>query len=120
MVRSTIPKIGKMRSPVDTAVREFSAGYAITEFNLELGNHQSVQISSYRAEDIREWWFEQGAGGPVPVVLRGDNRHLVPEEDDDLAYETLRIPTDMTDERGSASFLIPNEQHTRLLMGFDQ
>lgn len=107
-----------MRSPVNTSVREFSQGYAITEFNLDVGDYESVQISTYRAEDIRQWWFRSGAAASVPVVIKADNRHMVPEEDDDIDYTTLRVPADMTDKQGVESFLIPNEQHTQLLMGF--
>lgn len=107
-----------MRSPVNTSVREFSHGYAITEFNLDVGDYENVQISTYRAEDIRQWWFRSGAAASVPVVIKADNRPMVPEENDDVDYATLRVPADMIDERGTESFLIPNEQHTRLLMGF--
>lgn len=109
-----------MRTPVDTAVREFSAGYAITEFDLQVGDYDDVQISSYRADDIRAWWFEGGAEAGVPVVIRADNRHFVPKEADDLDYPCLRVPAYMTDERGTGAFLIPNERHTRLLMGFNE
>jgi len=108
-----------MKTPVDTAVRDFSSGYAITEFDLQVGNYDDVEISSYRANDIREWLFKSGADGSVPVVIRAENRHLVPKESNDLQYESLRVPAEMTDSRGSASFLIPNEGHVRLLMGFE-
>jgi hypothetical protein len=108
-----------MRTATDTSVREFSAGYAITEFEVELGGG-SIQMSSHRANDIREWWFDEGAETDVPVVLRADNRHLVPEEADCVDYERLRVPGHMSEDEGVASVLIPTEKHTRLLMGFDE
>lgn len=108
-----------MKTAVNTSVQPFSAGYAITEFDLEVGDFEEVQISSYRAEDIREWWLDVEGGRPVPVVLRTEKKHLVPAESDDLAYEKLRVPAEMINKVDTAAFLIPDTRHTRMLMGFE-
>lgn len=107
-----------MMTRVDTSVRSFSDRYAITEFRVLAGDYEEVQLSSHRANDIREWWFESDPEAGVPVVLKAEGRHLVPEENDDLDYHSIRIPRDMAEERGVAAFLVPDEQHTRTLMGF--
>lgn len=103
---------------VDTSVRTFSHRYAITEFDLDIGDYATLQISSDRASDIRAWWWgEDSAAADLPVVLKTDDRHLVPKREDDVEYSVLRAPDYMIEESEDETFLIPDERHTRLLTG---
>lgn len=107
---------GKMT--VDTRLIPFSANYRVTEFDLDVYDGETVQISRGRYEDIEHWW----GGADLPVVLKIDDRRYTPEPDPDVDYEVLRLPEYMMpSDWGLAPekvmSMVPSEQHTRLITG---
>lgn len=99
----------------DSGLVPFSERYKMTEFRLEIGAYDAITISEHRADDIRAWWTERG----LPVVLRSENRHLVPKEDFDMEYNIIRIPDYMAsdDWEEVEAFLVPDADATRRVAG---
>lgn len=109
-----------MMTMINTKVEQFSERYGITQFNVDIGNYESLEMSLMRAEDIRNyWWDTEDVIDGYPVVLESGNKHLVTKENVQVEYNTLRVPACMKDtpwiSNGIHSFLVPDEHHTRLL-----
>ena len=103
--------------PADTDLKPFSARYKITEFRLDIGRYDAVSISCHRAEDIRHWWTDAG----LPVVLRTQEKHIIPREDEDTDYNVIRVPDYMASAEWEPveAFLVPDDDATRRLTGED-
>jgi hypothetical protein len=104
---------------VNTSIEPFSERYAITQFNVDIGDYNSLTMSLGRAEDIRYfWWDVETASDAVdghPIVLKTKNRHLITKESVQVEYDTLQVPRYMMESGGIESFLIPDERHAQLL-----